>query len=268
MNKETFQYGKNVLITGASRGIGLATARLLSNSGFSVLALARHKGPEIPNVTWIEADVTDCMTLNKALSPIKKLGIVIHCAGMGISGSAELVPEEAAKRQMEVNYFGVLNVNRLILSKLRQNKKSLVIITSSVAGILPIPFQSHYSSSKYALEAYGEALAMEGKHFGIRVCLVEPGDTHTSFTTSRTHDEPKNSPYLKLCNNAVGKMENDEQNGKNPDSVARVFLKQISKRKPKIRVAVGLSYKLIAALARVLPYRFRQKIISLLYLSA
>lgn len=265
MSNRLFQYGKDVLITGASKGIGLEATRLFADNGFNVWALSRHRGPKIDHVVWLEADVTDSKSLKSALSDISNLGIVIHCAGMGISGSAELISDEAAKRQMEVNYFGVLNVNRIILEKLRRNPKSLVLITSSIAGIIPIPYQSHYSSSKYALEAYGEALAMEGKQFGLRVCIVEPGDTKTSFTSSRTHDEPMDSPYLSSYTKAVTKMEKDEQTGKDPTAVAKVFLSQVARKKPKVRIAVGLTYKFFSFVSKVLPNHIRQFILRKMY---
>lgn len=260
-----YRYGKEVLVTGASSGIGLAATRLFSKKGYHVWALARHRGPEIENVTWIQADVTDPVQLKERLTPIAELGIVIHCAGFGISGSAEFTPLESARRQMEVNYFGVLNVNQAVLPLLRRNGKSLVLITSSVAGFIPIPFQSHYSSSKYAVEAYGEALAMEGRRHGIRVTLVEPGDTKTGFTASRTHDEPEDSPYFKDCVSAVKRMERDELSGKTPESVAKVFLGQASRRNPKVRVAVGFSYKSISLVSRLIPSGLRQRILGLIY---
>ena len=166
---------------------------------------------------------------------------------------------------MEVNYFGVLNVNSVFLRKLRENEKSLVLITSSVAGLLPIPFQSHYSSSKYALEAYGEALAMEGKPFGIRVCIVEPGDTKTGFTKNRMHHEPESSPYFESCVRAVTKMEKDEQQGKAPETVADEFLRQIIKKRPNVRIAVGAMYKVLCFLSRIMPYPVRQFILSKMY---
>ena len=264
-------YSPEVLVTGASNGIGKAAALLFAEKGYHVYAMSRHCTGEVRkfdgggSITGIAADVTDPESLKKAFEKIESLGIVIHCAGMGISGSAECTSVEAAKRQMETNYFGVLNVNALALPLLRRHKRSLVIITTSFAGLVPIPFQSHYSSSKYALEAYGEALRMEAKPYGVKVCLVEPGDTRTGFTAARTHDEPKDSPYYDKCTAAVAKMEHDEMHGKSPESVARVMYAQARRYNPKVRVAVGFVYKFLAFLVRLLPAKLKQLILSAMY---
>ncbi|MCR4677061.1 MAG: SDR family oxidoreductase [Sphaerochaetaceae bacterium] len=264
------KYGNNVLITGASSGIGKATAQLFAEHGYNVYALSRRGGEKNircgeGTITNLAADVTKPETLEKAFKEIKELQIIIHCAGMGVAGSAECTPDEAARRQMDTNYFGVLNVNRLLLPLLRKNERSLVMITSSVAGFIPIPFQSHYSSSKYALEAYGEALRMEAKPYGVRVCLVEPGDTKTGFTKARTYNEPEDSPYLEKCKKAVARMEKDEQNGASPESVARVFLRQANRKNPKVRVAVGFIYKFFAFLVRILPVKLKDLVLSIMY---
>lgn len=266
-------YKKVVLITGASSGIGLETANLLCKNGFTVYAASRHPqesslvensdGKIIP----LAMDVTSLDSVKKASENIKELGIIIHCAGFGISGSAEMTPLDRAKAQMETNYFGVLNVNSVFLPLLRKNAKSLVLITSSVAGLVPIPYQSHYSSSKYALEAYAGALRMEASPFGVRVCLVEPGDTKTGFTKARTSDEPLYSPYYTFCEKAVEQMAKDETNGKSASSVAKVFLKQIKKKNPPVRCAVGFDYKALAFLAKILPARLILWILKLIYLS-
>lgn len=264
------RYGKYVLVTGASSGIGKATAHAFAERGYHVYALSRRAEEKTETVgkgsiTALSADVTKPDTLEKAFSKIDELNLVIHCAGIGVSGSAECTPDEAARLQMDTNYFGVLNVNRFALPLLRKNKESLVMITSSVAGFIPIPFQSHYSSSKYALEAYGEALRMEAKPFGVRVCLVEPGDTKTGFTAARTYNEPEDSPYLEKCREAVSKMEKDEQNGKSPESVAKVFLRQAQRKNPKAHVAVGFIYKVFAFLVRILPIKLKHLILSIMY---
>lgn len=262
-------YLKTVLITGASSGIGLETARLFAESGFMVYCASRHPNMETfhENMIAIQMDVTDPVSVERAAQQIPELGIIIHCAGFGISGSAELTPIERAKSQMETNYFGVLNVNTAFMKTLRKNRDSLILITSSVAGLVSIPFQSHYSSSKYALEAYSQALRLEAGGFGVRTCLVEPGDTKTGFTKARTSDEPAGSPYEDMCRKAVQHMEKDEMNGKPASSVAKVFLKLAYRKNPPIRCAVGLDYKALALIAKILPARLVNALVKLIYLS-
>ena len=260
-------YPKTVLVTGASSGIGKETADLFAMNGFTVYAASRHPvETKNKSIIPIAMDVTDIASIRNAADKIESLGIIIHCAGFGISGSAEMTPPERAHAQMETNYFGVLNVNSVFLPLLRKNPRSLVMITSSVAGLLPIPYQSHYSSSKYALEAYAQALRMEAGQFGVRVSLVEPGDTKTGFTKARSNDEPESSPYYKECVEAVEHMAHDEQTGKPADSVAKVFLKIASKSNPPIRRAVGFGYKALAMLAWLLPARLVNWIIKLIYI--
>ena len=264
-------YLKKVLITGATSGIGKATALLFAEKGFTVYAIARsaeEKTVDYPkgSITYLKADVTDIKSLENLKSKIKDLGIIVNCAGFGVSGSAEKISIEKSKAQMETNYFGVLNTNQVFLPLLRKNKLSLVLITGSVAGLIGIPYQSHYSSSKYALEAYTEALRLEGRKFGIRACIVEPGDTKTEFTAQRTHDEPKDSPYFAECNKAVKAMEISENKGKAPISVAKVFLRQTKRKNPAVRRAVGFDYKALALLKRILPAKLVEFILIKIYL--
>lgn len=256
-----------VLVTGASSGIGKETADLFAMNGFTVYAASRHpKATTNPSIIPMEMDVTDPASISKAAEKIDELGIIVHCAGFGISGSAEMTPLERAKAQLETNYFGVLNVNNAFLPLLRKNGRSLVLITSSVAGLVAIPYQSHYSSSKYAIEAYAQALRMEASQFGVRVALVEPGDTKTGFTKARTSDEPEDSPYFEQCKGAVEHMAHDEQNGKSPDTVAKVFLKLAFRKNPPIRCAVGFDYKTLAFLVKILPARLANWIVKMIYI--
>ena len=265
--KKKCPYLMKALVTGASSGIGKETADLFAMYGFTVYAASRHPlETKNPNIVPVEMDVTDPDSIRRAADKIDELGIIVHCAGFGISGSAEMTPLDRAKAQMETNYFGVLNVDSVFLPLLRKNNRSMVLITSSVAGLLSIPYQSHYSSSKYAIEAYAEALRMEASQFGVRVSLVEPGDTRTGFTKARTSDEPENSPYADQCREAVEHMAKDEQNGKNPDSAAKVFLKLAYRKNPPVRVAVGFDYKFLALLAKILPSRLVNWIVKMIYI--
>lgn len=269
------QYGKNVLITGSSSGLGKACAELFSENGFHVWGVSRSCDEtdiafRSGMIHYRKMDVTDDASVEYAVEHIVaeagEIGIVIHCAGFGIGGSVEDVPMELAKQQMETNYFGVLRVNQKILPYLRKRESALILMMSSVAGFISIPFQSHYSSSKYALEAYAEALRMECKPFGIKASLIEPGDTKTGFTAARTTHICEDSVYADVCKRAVGKMEHDEENGKDPMSAAKVALQLAGKKNPPIRKVVGLDYKLLAVLKKLLPSRLVESVLTAMYL--
>ena len=191
--------------------------------------------------------------------------ILLHCAGMGIAGAAEDTPEEAVRAQFEVNYFGVLRVNRVFLPMLREKGGGLVLLMSSVAGRLPLPYQSHYSATKYALDTYAESLRMEGAQFGLRAALIEPGDTKTGFTGARRMAMPEGSPYAKSCESAVARMAKDEQNGAPPERAARAALKLAQKKNPPVRVTVGAAYQLVLFLRRVLPARACEFVLQRMY---
>ena len=263
-------YGTNVLVTGASSGIGKATASIFAENGYTVYAISRHieekeytlgKG----KIIQLQADVTDRVTLEELKKRIDNLSIIIHAAGFGIAGSAEDVSAEEAERQIKVNYLGPVLVDNIFLPLLRQRRRSLVIFISSIAGRIPIPFQSHYSSSKYALEAYAECLGMEGKPFGIHTVLLEPGDTKTDFTRSRKKIIPENSSYKRAAEKAISRMEADERNGKSPETVAKAALKAASSSHPPVRKPIGLGYSLLMLLPRILPQKIIEKILIKLY---
>lgn len=270
-----YPYGRNIIITGASSGIGLASAEVFAKSGYCVWALSRRAKPmrtkkcgagkiiEYPCDVTSEESVKCAMEIATAK---QNIGIVLHSAGIGISGAAEDTEELAVKAQFETNFFGVLRINRYILPHMRNNGKGLVIVMSSVAAQTPIPFQSHYSSSKSALETYAQALRMEVKPFGIKVAIVEPGDTKTSFTQERQKNISSGSAYFEACNRAVSKMEKDEQNGHSPYKPAVAALKISERNNPPIRNVVGGGYKTLMILKRILPDSLVEYAIEKIYL--
>ncbi len=263
-----YKYGKNVLITGASGGIGLACAELFAKKGFNVCACSRSAPPR-EDMRALKMDVCSEESINEAYLTLEREGqlpdIIVHCAGMGIGGAAEDTSNEAAHRQMETNYFGVLNVNRRFLPHMREQGKGLVIIVTSVAAFIAIPYQSHYSASKAALESYCECLRMEAGKHGIRAACVAPGDTKTGFTAYRSMEIPENSVYEADCISSIEKMAKDEQNGKPPESVAKVVYKIAKRRNPPIRTTVGFEYKCVAVLKKLLPKSAVEKLVKLLY---
>lgn len=263
-----YRYGKNVLVTGASGGIGLACAELFAKKGFNVCACSRS-APHREDMKALKMDVCSEESIDKAYSELEKADmlpdIIVHCAGMGIGGAAEDTSNEAAHRQMETNYFGVLNVNRRFMPHMREKGKGMVIIVTSVAAFIAIPYQSHYSASKAALESYCECLRMEAGKYGIRAACVAPGDTKTGFTNARNMEIPEGSAYKEDCERSVAKMAKDEQNGKPPESVAKVVFNIAKRRNPPIRTTVGFGYKCIAMLKKLLPKGLVEKLVKMLY---
>ena len=270
-------YGKNVFLTGGSSGIGRATAELFAENGYTVFAASRNPPDEVRRfpgggeIRPITLDVRDQLSVDAAIETALSqadVGIVINCAGIGIACAAEDFPPDAVTGLMETNFNGVLRVNSRILPHLRKRGCGLCVIIGSMAGVFPIPFQSHYSASKAALDSYAAALRMELRAYGVNVCLVMPGDTNTGFTGARTYEIDNSSPYYSTCIKATKKMEKDELGGNPPTSVARVILGLSGRKNPPARKIVGFSYKLLAFIRRLLPYRLVEFILRRMYIGA
>lgn len=263
--------GKVALVTGASAGIGRAVASMLAENGWAVYGTSRkvEKGivKAVEGYKMINLDVTDPESARAAVAQVLeregRLDALVNNAGNGIAGSLEGISAEEANYQFDTNFFGALNMIREALPALRESK-GIIINMSSVAGILSIPFQSLYSASKAALEKASEALRLEVKPFGVRVCLVEPGDTRTEFTANRRLAASA-GPYEARLAASVKRMEKDEQNGAPPEAVAKVVSRLAEKKNPPVRKAVGFVYKLFLFANRLLPSRFVLWALGLLY---
>lgn len=259
---------KIVLVTGASGGIGYETAKLFVQNGAKVYGTSRKGGEQRDGITMLKMDVTDDESVSSALGELLaregRLDVLVNNAGSGIAGPVtDTLPEELT-RQMDVNFIGVLRVVRACTDALIASK-GVIINLSSVAGVLPIPFQSAYSASKYALEALSECMRLEMKPLGVRVATVLPGDTKTGFTASRQLNAVISEKYEKRFRDSVQRMEHDEQNGMPPSAVAKVIYKTAMKRNPPVRVTCGISYKLVRFLKRILPDRLLSYLLGKLY---
>jgi short-subunit dehydrogenase len=254
---------KTIVITGASSGIGLATAEYLSQKGYHVYGLSRTKGMSNA-VRYLSCDITKKEEVIRAFAQVEgEIVAVINNAGMGISGPVEFASLEAVKRIIDVNLLGTVNVCQVAIPYLRKSKGRIINI-GSVAGEMTIPFQAFYSVTKAGVEMLSEALNIELKPFGIKVITVLPGDTKTSFTKNRQKEETDDL-YRERLNRSVSKMEQDEERGMSPLRVAKVIAKVIKKKRPPLRVTVGLSYKILVFLKRFVPLRFVNFIIDKMY---
>jgi len=258
-----------VLISGASAGIGRATADRLHDRGWTVVGASRRGtasggGGWSPMVMDVDDDDSERSGMEKVLAEHGRLDAVVACAGWGLAGAAEQTPIELAKRQLETNFWGAVRVVQAALPVMRHQGGGRVVLVSSIGGIVALPFQAFYSASKFALEGYGEALAYEVAPFGIEVTLVEPGNVRTEFTEKRLDVVPPDPPagehegedvYADMVAKAVGLMERDEQNGVPPGDVATVIARVLESRRPRRRVSVGKPDERVGIIAkRLLPF--------------
>ena len=272
MKKRNNLYGRNVFVTGASSGIGQACARMFAANGCTVTGVSRNTEEKTEtfagggSLTLRRLDVTDEAAVKEFVGGLPGVDIAILCAGMGIAGPAETTDPGLTRKQMEVNYFGTMNAAQPCLTRMRAQGKGLLLVIGSIAGRVSIPMQSQYSASKYALEAFTDAVRMEMRKYGVRACIIEPGDTKTGFTAAREMQDGEQSGYGSTLEKSVAKMAADEQSVRSPDSVAKVALALAGRRNPPARIPVGLEYKALMQLLRIMPDRAKEAILSRMYL--
>lgn len=276
-----------VLIVGASSGIGLACAQLLRDGGYRVYGAARRPVPGaaawVPGSTQpgasapglmrsVQVDVRDDASVGDAVRQVVSaeggIGALVYTAGYVLAGAVEDVAPSEMLAQFETNVAGALRVFRAVLPVMRRQGYGRIVVIGSVAGLIPVPYQSMYSASKYALEPVAEALRMEAGRFGIKVTIVEPGDIRTEITAARVWAaaaERADSPYRDRAVRAVAAMAKSEQAGPGPEIVARAVARVLGQPHPPVRVVVGASYKAIAWARKFIPDKLLHYILGRMY---
>lgn len=256
---------KVVLVTGGTSGIGLAAVNALRNRGCTVYALSRHGD----GAGHIPCDVSDEESARAAVQAVLekegRIDVLISCAGFGISGAAELTPLDMAKKQLDVNLFGTANMVNAVIPAMRKQGGGRIVNTGSVAGFVPIPFQTWYSASKAAIQSYTMAMANELKPFHITLTAVLPGDTKTGFTAARSKIDDPEGLYQGRIERSVERMEHDEQNGVPAEKVGGLIAKAALKQRVKPFYIPGFSYNAVNVLIRLLPSGLANRLIGLLY---
>ena len=259
---------KVCIITGGTSGIGLATARAMHDAGYRVYELSRREAGTDCAV-HIQADVTKEDTLRAAvdfvLAQEDHIDVVINNAGFGISGAVEFTDTADAIRQLDVNFFGMVRMNHVVLPILRKQGYGRIVNLSSVAGSIPIPFQTYYSASKAAINSYTMATANEVRPFGVQVCCVQPGDIRTGFTAARQKNPMGADVYGGRIARSVAGMEKDEQNGMTPEQAGAFVAHTAMRKSCKPIRTIGLQYKFFHVLSRILPCRLLHWLVGLLY---
>ena len=260
--------GRSVLVTGASKGLGLETALALAENGFTVWAGMRDPGAynaateaSRRNVSLkpIQLDVTDDESVQAAIRRIGQEGGLyglVNNAGVTARCCFEDFPEEKIRQIFEVNLFGPMRVTRCALPLLRQTGEGRIVMVSSIGGRIGSTSVAPYTSSKFGLEGFAESLSLELKFFNIGVTIVEPGMVKTTiWDENRIMPEAHNreSPYYKLFWSAE-RMAEAVLNSSTlrPADVATAVVRAMSAKNPKLRMVVGRRAGLVLAFRRLL----------------
>lgn len=262
MRKSTF---KRILITGASSGIGYDTAKALAIAGYEVFAAARRVELMEPlrefGVKPVHLDVTSQESIAECLTAVGNVDVLVNNAGYGYFGAIENVPLEEARRQLEVNLFGLAALCRAVLPGMRSRGCGRIINVSSVAGRGVLYFGGWYHVSKYAVEAFSDALRIEMKPFGVDVVLIEPGGIHTDWgviAADHLHNSSLGTPYEEpgLNQARIMKWAYTRRFLSEPVVVQRAICRAVKARRPRTRYIVGFGARALLLAHALLPSRW------------
>ena len=269
---------RTVLVTGASSGIGAATAKRLADAGLRVFGTSRlversarvdPRSDADESDEWGAMDVCDEASVEQGVAQViaaaERLAALVCNAGFGIFGSVEDVAIDDAQRQLDTNFFGVLRTLRAALPHLREAAGAggdcRVVLVGSLAGRAPIPFQAHYSASKAAVDALASSLSAELQPFGIQVSLVEPGDIDTPFNAAMDWGKGPSPAYAGAQARCEAVIRESLPKAPGPEVVADAVLRALTERRARTRYAVGADSKLVPLGKRLFPERLVRRLI-------
>lgn len=243
---------KVILITGASAGMGKATAKKLIGDGHIVYGAARRvsKMADILELGGhiIEMDVTNeeqiTAAVERILSEQGRIDVLVNNAGYSVYGSVEDVSQEDARRQFDVNFFGAAFLTQKVLPHMRSQGSGHIINVTSIGGKIYVPLGSWYHGTKHALEGWSDCLRVETKDFGIKVSIVEPGAIETEFGDVMNQpmlDRSKGSPYEHMAHSivAAARDAHDGSPSTKPEIIADTIVQAINSKTPKTRYVAG-----------------------------
>jgi NAD(P)-dependent dehydrogenase (short-subunit alcohol dehydrogenase family) len=253
------------LVTGASSGIGLVTAKALVKAGYRVFGTSRKPIADSQGITMLICDVTDDASVQALITEIVeqtgRIDLVVNNAGIGLLGGAEESSIAQAQRLFDVNVFGVARVVNAVLPVMRKQKGGRIVNMSSILGLIPSPYNAFYASTKHAVEGYSESLDHEVRSFGIRVVLVQPGVTRTSFEENLTRADQPLSVYQSERVRSENLMRTWVEKGDDPQVVADTVVKAATAKMPKLRYSAGKQSGQVRSLRRFMPERLVDRIL-------
>jgi short-subunit dehydrogenase len=259
MSIDQQQQGRPVaIVTGASTGIGEASARALHAAGYRVFGTYRRLPATMsPGVECLICDVTNGESVEAAVGEVLaragRIDLLVNNAGVGLFAGAEESSLDQAKSLFDVNLFGVIRMTKAVLPTMRRQGRGRIVNMSSVMGLIPAPYSALYASSKHAVEGYSESLDHEVRGSGVRVVLVEPAYTRTKFESNLIKADRPLDEYAQARSNAEDLIRNAMKTADSPELVAQVVLKAATIPNPRHRYTAGRVAGQVSLLRRFVP---------------
>jgi NAD(P)-dependent dehydrogenase (short-subunit alcohol dehydrogenase family) len=246
------------LVTGASTGIGRASAEALARVGFTVFGTSRRPVKDGPRqVSMLTCDVTDDASVNSLVSTVLsqtgRIDVLVNNAGIGLLGGAEESSISQVQALFDVNLFGVMRVTNAVLPSMRQRGQGRIINISSVLGLIPAPYSAHYAATKHALEGYSESLDHETRAFNIRVALIEPAFTRSVFERNTLEPDSPLKEYQQARADARALLRDAMTTADPPEVVAKAVLLAATAARPGRRYPTGKVARQVSVLRRFVP---------------
>ncbi|MDX2606724.1 oxidoreductase [Streptomyces caniscabiei] len=249
------------LVTGASSGIGRAAARALVGAGFAVVGTSRNAANAEPlaGVTYLDLDVASDESVGSLVGEVidrfGRIDVLVNNAGVGAVGAGEESSIDQAKEVFDINVFGVMRMTNAVMPHMRAQGRGRVVNVSSVLGLIPAPYMAVYAATKHAVEGYAESVDHELREHGVRMLLVEPAYTRTSFEASSLAPDSPLPIYAAQREVSRDVLATAVRNADRPDIVAKVIVAAATDSKPKLRYTAGPMAGRVSLLRRIVPSR-------------
>lgn len=247
------------LVTGASSGIGEATAKRLAQAGYKVYGTSRRGAQAAQGaIPMLALDVTDDASVSAAVSELirreGRIDLLVNNAGFGIApAGAEESSIEQAKALLDTNFFGIVRMTRAVVPHMRRQGRGRIINIGSILGVVPMPYVALYAASKHAVEGYSEALDHELRTRGIRVAVIEPAFTKTQFEANTIEPDATLEEYRSVRTSLAKVLSQSMASADEPDVVARVVVKAANAARPKLRYTAGAAARQLSLLRAYAP---------------
>jgi len=250
--------GRTAIVTGASSGIGRATAEALARAGYTVFGTSRRaisNGPA--QVSMLTCDVTDGDSVSALVATVLaqtgRIDLLVNNAGVGMLGGAEESSVAQVQSLFDVNLFGVMRMINAVLPSMRRRGQGRIINIGSILGLVPAPYSAHYSAVKHALEGYSESLDHEVRAFNIRVSIIEPAYVRTVFDQNGIEPDSVLKEYDQARAGVEALLRDVMPKADRPEVVADVVVKAATDARPRRRYTAGKAARQVSMLRRFAP---------------